>query len=218
MGLLWMMMMMMFLVHVEAEKMTEVKVKVGDNVTLTCSDNTSNMYWYVQIHGNIRGFIGRTFSGRQEPSYCSPSSMSKYQLREDTLVITNTTAEDCRLYTCAKKVNSVIVDMSTFHLVSDVPSLLSCNDSQTAQHWTTWLSDYVIYGSLTLNAVFILVTTGVLQLQHTVSARVLRQVQLVLLLQARGDEAAAQEVVAPPEGGGRLLGSGERDEQVGLEA
>lgn len=57
-----------------------------------------------------------------------------------------------------------------------------------------------------------------LQLQDAVRPRVRRQVQLVLLLQAGRDKPPSQEVVPSREHGGRLLGRGQRDERVGLEA
>lgn len=117
MHLLWMVA-LLSLVHAEAQNSTEVKVKVGGDVTLTCPDDVGDLYWYVQIHGNISVFIGRTFSGRQEHNHCSPSSTSKYQLSASRLLITNTTADDCRAYTCGRKSKGVIVYLNTFHLVS----------------------------------------------------------------------------------------------------
>ena len=58
----------------------------------------------------------------------------------------------------------------------------------------------------------------VLQLQHALSAGVRGQVELVLLLQGRGDETPPEVVVSTPEVDGRLLGRGQGDEHVGLQA
>ncbi|XP_056256009.1 uncharacterized protein LOC130184179 isoform X3 [Seriola aureovittata] len=162
--LLWMIL-PVFLVCAEAENVTEVEVKLGHNITLSCSTDISNIYWYMQIYGQLSVFIGRTFSGNHEHNYCSPSLKTKYSLRENTLVITNVTAGDCRFYFCAKKIRSNISYVDTFRLVSDVPPTPPTNDSQPDQHqeqhnWTIWQSNYVMYGSLTLNAFFILVTIG----------------------------------------------------------
>ncbi|XP_071335708.1 uncharacterized protein [Trachinotus anak] len=167
MVLLWMIL-PVFLVCAEAENVTEVNAELGQNITLNCPQNISDLYWYMQIYGQLSGFIGRVYSGKHEPSYCSPNFKTKYFPQGNTLLITNITAEDFRLYFCAKKTNNHINYVGTFHLVlvsPDVPPPPSTNDSAPNQHqqphnWTIWQSDHVRYGSLILNAVLILLMIG----------------------------------------------------------
>ncbi|XP_056226745.1 uncharacterized protein LOC130165459 [Seriola aureovittata] len=140
-----------FVVCAEALNVTEVQVQLGHSITLTCSENSSDLYWYAQIHGQLGGFIGRTFSGKYGLS-CSPNYSSKYLLQRNTLEIKNIIADDCRLYFCGKKKNSNIIYLDTFLLVSD--------RKQEQYTWTMMQSNPVMFGSLTLNALFILVTIG----------------------------------------------------------
>ncbi|XP_022619777.1 uncharacterized protein LOC111235573 [Seriola dumerili] len=151
MDLLWMML-PVFVVCAEALNMTEVQVQLGLSITLTCSENLPDLYWYAQIHGQLIGFIGRTFSGNYAPSICSPNNTSKYLLQGNTLEIKNITADDCRLYFCGKKKNSNIIYLDTFLLVSD--------RKQEQYTWTMMQSNPVMFGSLTLNALLLLVTIG----------------------------------------------------------
>ncbi|XP_013771103.1 uncharacterized protein LOC102197735 isoform X2 [Pundamilia nyererei] len=53
MVLLWMIL-LVFLLCAEAENMTEVRGELGTNVTLTCSNQTSDRYWYMEIHSQFR--------------------------------------------------------------------------------------------------------------------------------------------------------------------
>lgn len=57
-----------------------------------------------------------------------------------------------------------------------------------------------------------------LELQHTVCAGVLGQVELIFLLQARWHKSASQEVISSFKQGGGLLWRSERDEHVRLES
>ncbi|KAK2857173.1 hypothetical protein Q5P01_005908 [Channa striata] len=47
-----------------AQNVTEVKVELGQNVTLTCSGEKTDTYWYMQINRELRGRISRTFKDR----------------------------------------------------------------------------------------------------------------------------------------------------------
>lgn len=57
-----------------------------------------------------------------------------------------------------------------------------------------------------------------LELQNTVCAGVLGQVELIFLLQARWHKSASQEVISSFKQGGRFLWCSERDEHVRLES
>ncbi|KAG7232509.1 hypothetical protein INR49_008803 [Caranx melampygus] len=124
------------------------------------------------IYGNLSGFIGRAFSGKQEQTSCSPSDRTKFLLWGNSLNITKVTADDCRRYYCAKKNNSNIHYLDTFQLVTDVPppppppppppSRGSDSGQQEEQGSGSLLHSVpVLYGSLALNGLLILVTTGV---------------------------------------------------------
>ncbi|XP_042080924.1 uncharacterized protein LOC102305712 isoform X2 [Haplochromis burtoni] len=53
MVLLWMILLVLLLCA-EAENMTEVRGELGTNVTLTCSNQTSDTYWYMEIYSQFR--------------------------------------------------------------------------------------------------------------------------------------------------------------------
>lgn len=106
MDLLWMIL-TVFLACAEAENLTEVRVKLGQNVTINCSLDSSDIYWYVEIHNQLRACIVRMFgNGPDEKQYyiCT----TKYAAVEKRLEITNITADDCRLYFCARKKKGII--------------------------------------------------------------------------------------------------------------
>ncbi|GLD67977.1 uncharacterized protein AKAME5_001930000 [Lates japonicus] len=174
MDLLWMIL-LLFLVCTEAENLTEVKVELGQNIILNCSDKTiSQMHWYMEIHSQLRGCIIRTFSASDtDPSYCSPSFKTKFSVQRNSLVIKNITAGDCRCYFCAKKQNDSIIYVDTFCLVSGVsttPSPLSTQSTtccetthqQEPHKSTVWQDSRVMYASFTLNAFLFLLVIGLL--------------------------------------------------------
>uniref|UniRef100_A0A3B4H874 Immunoglobulin domain-containing protein n=1 Tax=Pundamilia nyererei TaxID=303518 RepID=A0A3B4H874_9CICH len=116
MVLLWMIL-LVFLLCAEAENMTEVRGELGTNVTLTCSNQTSDRYWYMEIHSQFRAGIGRSFSSA-DSTYYSPGFETKFSILGNKLVIKNLTAEDCRLYFCGIKRGGSTQFVETFHLIS----------------------------------------------------------------------------------------------------
>uniref|UniRef100_A0AAZ1XU64 Immunoglobulin domain-containing protein n=1 Tax=Oreochromis aureus TaxID=47969 RepID=A0AAZ1XU64_OREAU len=115
MVLLWMILLVVLLCA-EAENMTEVRGELGTNVTLTCSNQTSDTHWYMEIHSHFTACIGYYSSGSS--TYCSPGFETKFSILGNKLVIKNLTAEDCRLYFCDIKKNGSNQFVETFHLVS----------------------------------------------------------------------------------------------------
>ncbi|XP_044043570.1 uncharacterized protein LOC122871978 isoform X2 [Siniperca chuatsi] len=102
MDLLWMIL-PVFLGCAEAENPTQVKAELGQNVTLNCSLNISNIFWFMEIHSQFIGCIVRTFSTNPtDNKYFVYPVMTKYIAMGNRLVITNITAEDFRLYFCSK--------------------------------------------------------------------------------------------------------------------
>ncbi|XP_005462745.1 uncharacterized protein LOC102075736 isoform X1 [Oreochromis niloticus] len=118
MVLLWMILLVLLLCA-EAEKVTEVRGELGTNVTLTCSNQTTEVHWYMEIHSQFRACIGRSFSSAGS-TYCSPGFETKFSVLGNKLVIKNFRAEDCRLYFCGIKRDGSIYFVETFHFVSDV--------------------------------------------------------------------------------------------------
>ncbi|XP_039907776.1 uncharacterized protein LOC120746362 [Simochromis diagramma] len=118
MVLLWMILLVLLLCA-EAENVTEVRGELGTNVTLTCSNQTSEIHWYMEIHSQFRACIGRSFSSAGS-TYCSPGFETKFSILGNKLVIKSLTAEDCRLYFCGIKRDGSIQFVETFRLVSNV--------------------------------------------------------------------------------------------------
>ncbi|XP_042080920.1 uncharacterized protein LOC121815220 isoform X1 [Haplochromis burtoni] len=149
MVLLWMILLVLLLCA-EAENVTEVRGELGTDVTLTCSNQTSDPYWYMEIHSQFRAGIGRSFSSA-DSTYYSPGFETKFSILGNKLVIKNLTAEDCRLYFCGIKRGGSIQFVETFHLISDVtqkPVALTDSNQQ---------SELFILSSLSLNAALVLV-------------------------------------------------------------
>ncbi|XP_005932774.1 uncharacterized protein LOC102305712 isoform X1 [Haplochromis burtoni] len=118
MVLLWMILLVLLLCA-EAENMTEVRGELGTNVTLTCSNQTSDTYWYMEIYSQFRAGIGRSFSSA-DSTYYSPDFETKFSILGNKLVIKNFTTEDCRLYFCAIKRGGSVQFVESFSLVSDI--------------------------------------------------------------------------------------------------
>ncbi|XP_047211248.1 uncharacterized protein LOC124861495 isoform X2 [Girardinichthys multiradiatus] len=133
MDLQWMLLLMV-LVCSETQNVTDqtVKAELGQAVTLTCSFNFTDIYWYMEVHHKIRASIGRSYSPTSS-TFSSPDFESKYLISENRLVVKDISAEDFRRYFCGRKISGSIVYGDTFRLVSDVPHceadhhlLLSC--------------------------------------------------------------------------------------------
>ncbi|XP_038550979.1 uncharacterized protein LOC119884726 isoform X2 [Micropterus salmoides] len=157
MDLLWMIL-PVFLLCAEAENLTEVKGQLGHSVTLNCSWNASNVYWYMEMHSQVRVPVARSFGKDAENSqYCFENTLkTKYQALENRLVITNITSEDHRLYICAVKIQGNISFKDAFRLVSDVPTVTpSTNDSEANNH-----QQLVVFSLFALNVLFIVVIIG----------------------------------------------------------
>ncbi|XP_019220926.1 uncharacterized protein LOC109204441 isoform X1 [Oreochromis niloticus] len=161
MVLLWMILLVVLLCA-EAENVTEVRGELGTNVTLTCSNQTSETYWYMEIHSQFRACIGRSFSSA-DSTYCSPGFETKFSILQNKLVIKNFTAEDCRLYFCGIKRGGSIHFVETFRFVSDVtettPSVTVTDSNRPDQqsNKNALQSDRVVFISLSLNAALVLV-------------------------------------------------------------
>ncbi|XP_072235506.1 uncharacterized protein [Leuresthes tenuis] len=169
MDLLWMMLLLV-LVCSEAQKVTEVRGELGQDVTLTCSIRNKDIYWFMQIHSQFRAGIGRTFSS--DASYFSPDFKTKYLILENRLVVKNISAEDCRLYFCAEKINGTFVFVDTFGLTADVPVTLSdypdvpVTPSSDSNHQNPSCSpsqsEHVVLSSFILKAVLFSVFSGLM--------------------------------------------------------
>ncbi|KAL3999895.1 RAS, dexamethasone-induced Ras-related protein 1 [Sarotherodon galilaeus] len=72
MVLLWMILLVVLLCA-EAENVTEVRGELGTNVTLTCSSQSPDIYWYMEIYTQFKGYIGHSHQQQN-------SSISEYQL------------------------------------------------------------------------------------------------------------------------------------------
>ncbi|XP_076736253.1 uncharacterized protein LOC143414980 [Maylandia zebra] len=145
MVLLWMIPLVLLLCA-EAENMPEVRDELGTNVTLTCSNQTSDPHWYMEIHSQFRACINRRFSSA-DSTYCSPDFETKFLILGNKLVIKNLTAEDCRLYFCAIKRGGSIQFVETFRLVSEAENVtevggelgtnvtLTCSNQTSDPYW-----------------------------------------------------------------------------------
>ncbi|MEQ2312838.1 hypothetical protein AMECASPLE_035304, partial [Ameca splendens] len=155
MDLQWMLLLMV-LVCSEAQNVTEVKAELGQNLTLTCSFNLTDIYWYMEVHHKLRASIGRSYSPTSS-SFSSPDFDSKYLISENRLVVKDVSAEDFRRYVCGKKISGSMVYGDTFRLVSDVPA--EVNSSSLSNHTeivAEWQKKPVVVASFSLNVFFAL--------------------------------------------------------------
>uniref|UniRef100_UPI0037E7ECD5 uncharacterized protein n=1 Tax=Semicossyphus pulcher TaxID=241346 RepID=UPI0037E7ECD5 len=153
-----------FLLSAWAQNSTEVRVELGQNVTLNCSLDIPDIYWYMEIHSSVKVCIIRTFSGVPILQVSAPAH--KYNSKQgNRLQISNVTAEDYRLYSCASKLQGSIRYKDTFHLrpVTLKPPPSPLTDEQTSQQHTCRLcqDELVVYSSFTLNALLLLLLLGV---------------------------------------------------------
>ncbi|XP_035006484.1 uncharacterized protein LOC118103530 isoform X1 [Hippoglossus stenolepis] len=143
-------MVVVVVVCAEALQVTKVKkVKLGQNVTLTCSESGSYPHWSMEIYSQLNCCIGQAMND-VDVSFSCHSFKSKFSLHNNSLTISNVSADDCRRYFCSRKTSGSFVDINTFLLVSDVVSTTSCNMSEAR-----WPNSPVMYASLSLNIVFI---------------------------------------------------------------
>ncbi|XP_078101031.1 uncharacterized protein LOC144513730 [Sander vitreus] len=147
-----------FLVFAEAENVTEVKAKLGQNAILTCSGKTTDTYWYIKISSQVKGLIARTYSMDPNDTLYYIHPETTYIAKGNTLEITNITAEDCRLYFCAKKEGGNMTFRDTFHLVTDDP--ITPRNNQEQQNSCIMCQNDVVYSSLAVNILLILVIIG----------------------------------------------------------
>ncbi|XP_036947324.1 uncharacterized protein LOC119015448 isoform X2 [Acanthopagrus latus] len=160
MDLLWIILPVL-LGHVHAENVIEVKVLLGQSRTLNCSINdTQKIYWYLEIRSRFRALIVETM--RDDPSdnmyYVHPSKTKYEAIEGRRLVIRNITAEDCRLYSCARRNSDNVIFIDTFSIVSDVSNQSEANYQAPVS--SIWQSDLITCSSLGLNLVLLLVVTG----------------------------------------------------------
>ncbi|XP_051799007.1 uncharacterized protein LOC127532032 [Acanthochromis polyacanthus] len=156
MGLLWMVLLVV-LVGAEAQNLTEVKGMLGKDVTLNCSIRNTDVHWYMEIHNQFKGFIGRTFA-TGETSYSSPDFESKYLMSDNRLVIKNMTSGDRRLYFCGRKTSGDVHFLDTFRLVSDQKN--HTNQTNHENLGSLLKREEVVFISLSLNAILGLILVG----------------------------------------------------------
>ncbi|XP_078147332.1 uncharacterized protein LOC144543034 [Centroberyx gerrardi] len=110
-----------FLICVEAEKPTEVQAALGDDATFNCSLQVGDIYWYMQLDGQLRLHILRSFNQKTDiATYCDNYKFeTKYAvLTGNRFMIKNVTADDYRIYFCAQKKNGSLRFGDSFRLVS----------------------------------------------------------------------------------------------------
>ncbi|XP_035854282.1 uncharacterized protein LOC116062392 isoform X3 [Sander lucioperca] len=156
---------LVFLVFAEAENVTVVKATLGQNANFTCSGNITDTYWYIKINSQIKGSIARTYSMDPNDTQYYIYPETKYIAKGNVLEITNITAEDRRLYFCARRERGNMTFTDTFLLVSDDPITPSTTNSsegndQQQQYSCILCQSDVVYSSLTLNILLILVIIG----------------------------------------------------------
>ncbi|XP_035854287.1 uncharacterized protein LOC118494426 [Sander lucioperca] len=152
-----------FLVFAEAENVTVVKATLGQNATFTCSGETTDTFWFIKISSQVKGLIVRTLGTDFTQYYIYPET--KYIAKGNVLEITNITAEDRRLYFCARRERGNMTFTDTFLLVSDDPITPSTTNSsegndQQQQYSCILCQSDVVYSSLALNILLILVIIG----------------------------------------------------------
>ncbi|XP_047432254.1 uncharacterized protein LOC125000679 [Mugil cephalus] len=122
MDLLLLMMMPLVLLGSEVQNVTEVRGKLGQDVSLNCSIMGADVHWSMEIHHHFRFSIGRSFFPTDKASYHSTELKTKYLINGTRLEIKNMSSEDGRLYYCGmKRNNSITAEESFLLLFPDVP-------------------------------------------------------------------------------------------------
>lgn len=153
----------LFLACVEGQRPKEVRVQPGRSVVLNCSVTDAEIFWYIEIHGQLRARIIRTFTGGDNQYYIFPEDKYK-AIVGNRLEVRNITAEDYRLYFCTRTQlgQTKIHFEDAFRLVSDVsvaPSNSSLDVTQQQQLlWGLGQSQAVLLSSLGLNVLLTVVT------------------------------------------------------------
>ncbi|XP_027866265.1 NACHT, LRR and PYD domains-containing protein 3-like [Xiphophorus couchianus] len=110
---------LLVLVGSEAQNLKNVTVELGQDVTLTCSVNHTEVYWFMEDRNQTRVRIGPLFS----PGVSSYDHQTKYLTDRNRLVIRSVSAEDSRLVSCRTKEDDEVETFSL--LLPDVPGPLS---------------------------------------------------------------------------------------------
>lgn len=108
---------LMVLIRAEAQNVTEITAELGQDVSLTCSINRADIYWFMEIHHQLKTLIGRTFSSAKS-TFSSPDFGTKFLISENWMVVKSVSVEDSRLYFCGRKINGTIVYEDAFRLIS----------------------------------------------------------------------------------------------------
>ncbi len=117
---------LLVLVCAEAARLTELSVQPSQHVTLNCSVDPGDLYWFMEIHSRLRVCIVRTFNSK--PSNQVEPQTNKYEgVTGRSLLIRNITADDCRQYFCATKHRDRIQYEDTFNISCEYLTLLSAS-------------------------------------------------------------------------------------------
>uniref|UniRef100_A0A3P9P0R6 Ig-like domain-containing protein n=1 Tax=Poecilia reticulata TaxID=8081 RepID=A0A3P9P0R6_POERE len=101
MDLLWMVLLLV-LVGSQAQKLVDVTGELGQDVTLTCSLNHTEVYWFMEVQNQTRTGIGPT--GSSVPTYFSPDlENTKYSLSRNRLTVRNLSVDDGGMYFCERR-------------------------------------------------------------------------------------------------------------------
>ncbi|KAM6892693.1 uncharacterized protein PEZ65_022769 [Lycodopsis pacificus] len=148
-----------------AEAEVLVEVAVGQNATLTCSGDTTDVHWSTEMSSQVKVHLARSYSRYPEESeyYVNTSFKHKYMAMGNTLVISNITAEDARRYFCGRKKNNNVVLTDSFRLVTAVPltSFTNSSEENQQQHRCRFVhSELIVYSSLALNLLLFFMIIG----------------------------------------------------------
>ncbi|MEQ2216832.1 hypothetical protein XENOCAPTIV_023123 [Xenoophorus captivus] len=107
----------------EAQNMINVTGELGQDVPLTCSFSSPDIFWFMEVQNRISAGIGRTYSS--VPTYFSPDLETKYSISEKKLLVRNLSAEDSRFYFCGRKDDGRTVYGDTIRLIiSDAQNVM----------------------------------------------------------------------------------------------
>ncbi|KAL4656911.1 hypothetical protein GN956_G3931 [Arapaima gigas] len=139
------------------ESLTMVPVLTQHNVTINCSLNTENVYWYMQPAGKAPLAILRSFADISDVALDFSDFKGKYVLQSHgRLLIQNATDEDCVVFYCAVMKEESLIFSSGIRLnISDTcpghqNELLDFRLSQCNR-----LNSHLFIGSIILNGILI---------------------------------------------------------------